>query len=82
MGAKTGFKLPDLPLQVLWALALACHIDWQAAQETKPFGSGRSLNPCSQKAATMQNREIQSEYKQVMFQMNNTLHPGSNMQQQ
>lgn len=30
MSVKNGFKLHD-PL--LWAVALACHADWQAAQD-------------------------------------------------
>lgn len=45
----------------------------------RPFWNGHSSNPCAHPAAEQSwtnielNREIQSEYKQVMFQMNNTL---------
>lgn len=61
------------------ATALARHADWQAAQDLILSETSHSSNPSSHPAArqswtnTEFSCEIQSEYKQVMFQMNNTL---------
>lgn len=56
--------------------ALALHNDWQAAQDLvlSEAGMVQIPVPTQQQWTNMElDREIQSEYKQVMFQLNNTL---------
>lgn len=73
---KIGFNWGTCCHWVLRALDLGRHADWQAAPDPVLFWNSHSSNPCAHPAAMQSwtnmelNREIQSEYKQVM---NNTL---------